>query len=144
MPLHPPLSTSVAVVAAVHSWRAAAAAGIPTAAWALITTLALQVLHRLQPWQKEERPIFSFHNVRISGGNFGASSLGRQTLIFTRHSTRLGTRGWVTDLWNSRGHAEEDKANGSWEKLHFGSEIGSLSRCVDLKCVLLCIEAKSW
>jgi hypothetical protein len=50
--------------------------------------------------------------------------------------------GWVTDLWNSRGHAEEDKANSSWEKLHFGSEIGRLSRCVDLKCVLLCIEAK--
>ena len=63
MPLLPHLSTSVAVVAAVHSGWAAAAAGIPTAAWALIATLALQVLHRLQAWQEEERPIVSFDNV---------------------------------------------------------------------------------
>ena len=85
-----PLTTCVAVVAAVHSGRAAAAAGIPTVAWALIATLALQVLHRLQPRQEEERPIVSFDNVRIAGSDVGAGSLGRQNVNIYRHSAKLG------------------------------------------------------
>jgi hypothetical protein len=86
MPLLLTSRTSIAVVAAVHPPRAAAAVGVPTAAGALITALALQVLYRLQPWQKEERSIFSFHDVRISGGNVGASSLGRESQYL--HSIR--------------------------------------------------------